>query len=124
MNDLDVWPDPGEALGDEPAMAALWCGLTAEQATDALREQGPIEDIRDTSGIHQCLEAPDIPFPIMVVAVVIANLGRRRQLRKMDVAGAVETLQKPGKVILLGKPRELPTGLEADIDDLFDPMLG
>jgi hypothetical protein len=124
MNDLDVWPDPGEALGDEAAMAALGCGLAAEQATDTFLEQGSIEDVRDTSSIHQRLEARDIPFPVMVFAIVIANLGGRRQLRKMDVASAVEALEKPSKVVLLGEPRELPARFEADIDDLFDPIVG
>jgi hypothetical protein len=60
----------------------------------------------------------------MVLTIVIANLGRRGQLRTMDVAGPVEAFQKPDKVVLLGEPRELPAGFEADIDDLFDSMLG
>ena len=124
VNDLDIRPGAGQALGDEATMAALWRGLAAEQATDALREQGPIDDIWDTSCIHQCLEARNIPFPIMVLTIVIPNLGRRGQLRAMDVAGAVEALQKPGQVVLLGEPRELPAGFETDIDDLFDSMFG
>ena len=60
----------------------------------------------------------------MVLTIVIANLGRRGQLRKMDVGGPVEAFQKPGEVVLLGEPRELPAGFEADIDDLFDSMFG
>ena len=60
----------------------------------------------------------------MVLTIVIANLGRRGQLWKMDVAGAVEAFQKPGEVVLLGEPRELPAGFEADVDDLLHPMLG
>jgi hypothetical protein len=60
----------------------------------------------------------------MVLAVGIANLVRRRQLREMDVGGVVEAPQKPGKVVLLGEPRELPAGFEADVDDLLDSMLG
>ena len=78
--------------------------------------------IWDTSRVHQGLEARNIPLPVMVLAIVIANLGRRGQLRQMDVAGAVEAFQKPGEVVLLSEPRELPAGFEADIDDLFDSM--
>jgi hypothetical protein len=42
----------------------------------------------------------------------------------MDIAGAVEALQEPGQIVLLGEPGELPAGFEADIDDLLDAMLG
>src|SRR5215203_970670 len=105
-------------------MAALQGRLAAEQTIYAFREQVPIEDIRDTSCAHQRLEALNIPFPVMVLAIGIANLVRRRQLREMDVVGTVEALQEPGKVVLLGEPRELTAGFEADVDDLLHPMLG
>src|SRR5215217_22366 len=124
MSNLRVRPGSGQALRDEATMAALRGRLAAEEATHALREQGPTENIRDASRVHQRLEARDVPFPVMVLAIGIANLVRRRQLREMDVASTVEAPQKPGKVILLGEPRQLPTGFEADIDDLFDPMFG
>src|SRR5215213_1960287 len=104
MNNLDIWPGACQTLGDETPVTALRGGFAAEQATDALRKQGPIEDVRDTSLIHQRLEARDIPFPIMVLAIVIANFIRWGQLRQMDVAGTVEACQKPGQVVLLGEP--------------------
>ncbi len=104
MNNLDIWPSPSQALGDEAPMAALWSGLANEQATHAFREQSPIKGIRDTTSVHQRLEARDIPLPVMVLTIGIANLGRRRQLREMDVTGAVEAIQKPGKIVLLGEP--------------------
>jgi len=124
MNHLDVRPGADQALSNEAAMAVLWCGFAAEQATHSLREHGSIEDIRDTPGVHQRFEARDISVPVMVLSVVIADLGRRCELREVDVARAVEVLEKPGKVVLFGKPRELPAGFETDIDGLFDPMLG
>src|SRR5918999_996668 len=122
MNNLDLWPGCGQALGNETPMATLRCGLATEQATHALREQGLIEGIRDTTRVHQRLEAGGVPFPITVLAIGIANLGRRRQLREMDVACAVEAIQEPGKVILFREPGELPAGFKADIDDLLDAM--
>jgi hypothetical protein len=123
MNDLDIRPTPGQALGDETPMAMHWCGLAAEQTTDAFREQVPIEGIRDTSCVHQHFEARDIPFPVMVLAIGITNLTRGCQLREMDVASAVETIQEPGKVVLFREPGQLSAGFEADIDDLFDAMV-
>ncbi len=123
MNNLDVWPSSGQTLGDETPMAALRCGLAAKQAIDAFLEQGPIEGIQDTTRVHQRLEAGDVPFPIMILAIGIANLGGRRQLWEMDVACAVEAIEEPGKVILFCEPGELPPGFEADIDELLDAML-
>jgi hypothetical protein len=38
VNNLDIWPSPGQALGHEAAMAALWGGLAAEETANALRE--------------------------------------------------------------------------------------
>ena len=105
-------------------MTALWGGLATEQAAYVLHEQSPIEDVRDTPIVHQGLEARHVPFTVMVQAIGIANLVRRRQLREMDVVGTVEALQEPGKVVLLGEPRELTAGFEADVDDLLHPMLG
>ena len=124
MNNLDIWPSPSQALGDEAPMAALWSGLATEQATHAFREQSPIKGIRDTTSVHQRLEARDVPFPVMIPAISIANLVRRRQLREMDVACAVEAIQEPGQIVLFREPGELPAGFEADIDDLLDAMLG
>ena len=105
-------------------MTALWGGLATEQAAYVLHEQSPIEDVRDTPIVHQGLEARHVSFPVMVLPIGIANLVRRRQLWEMDVAGAVEALEKPGQVVLLGESRELPAGFEADVDDLLHPMLG
>ena len=124
VNHLNVVPNPGQALGDQAAVAVLRGGLAAEQATHALREQRPIKGVRDAAVVHQGLEARHISFPVVVLAIVIANLGRRCQFWEVDVARAVEALQKPSKVILFCEPRELPAGFETDIDDLFDPMLG
>jgi hypothetical protein len=123
MNNLDVRPCPGQALGHETPVAALRCGLAAEQAIDAFREHGPIEGVGNTPRIQQRLESRDIPFPVMVLAIVIANLGRRRQLREMDVPRAVKAIQEPGKVVLFREPGELPTGFEADIDHLLNAVL-
>ena len=104
MNNLDIRPSPGQALGDKAAVTALRGGLAAEETANALREQVPIEGIRDTSRVHQRLEARDIPLPVMVLAIVIKNLGRRRQVREMEVTCAVQAIQEPGEIVLLSEP--------------------
>src|ERR671912_227735 len=111
MHHLNAWPCLGQAFGDEAAVAPFGSRLAAEQTADGLLERGPVEGVRDSTLVHQRLELQNVVVPVAVFTIGVPDLSIRGELREVDVTRAVETAQKPGQVILLGKTRELPTGV-------------
>jgi hypothetical protein len=84
---------PGQALGDEAAVAALRRRLAAQQAVRGGGEGRPVEGIGDAALVQQRLEALDVAGLVAVGAVAVEDLGRRRQDRQVDVAAADEAIE-------------------------------
>jgi hypothetical protein len=124
MDDLNVRQDPLQTFRHEPSMAPFWGRFAAQQATCLPYEHGLVDGRGDTACVHERLEAGDVAFPVVGLAVGVADCFGWGQDRKMDVVRADEAAQEPGKVLLLGEPGELPAGIEADIHHPLNAVLG
>ncbi len=120
---LQPRPIPCHTLRYQTAVALLRRRLAAEEARGLCLEWGAVEDGGDVALVHQRLEAAHLAIPVAILAIVVADLGGRRQRRQMHVFAAIDLLEKPGQVTSLGEAGELLTGLEPDINHPLDAML-
>jgi hypothetical protein len=124
VHNLHVRPGPGQALGDEAAVAMLRGGLAAkEAASDRLKDRA-IQGGGDIPFVHKGFEAAHVLLPIPFFTKIIHHLFGGSQKGQIHLLAALgQFFQEVGQVLLAGKTGKLALRVDANIDQAPNAIL-
>src|SRR5687767_4467709 len=95
----------------------------------AAQEAASVEEVRgdgrfDVPMGNQLEEIALVGGPVLVgLLVPVEQVGRWGKIEKVDVLDAGDGLEKVGKVVALGEPRQLRVVVQANVDQTLDAGL-